>query len=135
MKHFEELKSAKSFLNRYYGTLKCGIMMHKSTSPFSFSYKEDYYNKAEYLINEVNEVDAVEITMPEVEFERLIDEHEQLKNLKNLSGLDSVEVIMNDYGLLKNQYFTNLNEKRIRDSNESVKKAYEHYQMLLNLAK
>jgi hypothetical protein len=137
MKHIEKSKSVKSFLNRYYGSIKYDKRMyvHNNPSLVSNTYNpyEDYLST--YAITKIDSVEAVEITMPIVEFEKLADEHVDLENLKNFTGLNSVEMIIHDYGQLRELYFVNLNEKRIRDSNESVRKAYEHYKTLLNLAK
>jgi hypothetical protein len=100
---------------------------------FSF----DSYHTDNYFDHSVknDSVEAVEITMPKVEFERLVDEHEELVDLKRFTGFPSVDLIKHDYGQMREQYFVTLNEIRIRNNNESVKKAYEHYQMLLNLAR
>jgi len=65
----------------------------------------------------------------------LVDEHEELVDLKNFAGYPSVDLIKHDYGHMREQYFVTLNEIRIRNSNESVRAAYEHYQMLLNIAR
>jgi hypothetical protein len=132
MKHVEKSKSISSFLHQYYGSVKYGKRMHvhKKLS-FGFFSKENYMD---HSIKD-DSVEAVEITMPIVEFERLVDEHEDLENLKNFTGLTSVDLIKHDYGHMREQYFVTLNEIRIRDSNEAVRKAYEHYQLLLNIAK
>jgi hypothetical protein len=104
--------------------------VHKKLS-FDSYHTDNYFD---YSVKN-DSVEAVEITMPKVEFERLVDEHEELVDLKNFAGYPSVDLIKHDYGQMREQYFVTLNEIRIRDSNESVKKAYEHYLMLLNLAK
>ncbi len=132
MKHFEKSKSIRSFLHQYYGSVKYDRQMHvhKKLS-FGFFSKENYLDHN----IKVDSVEAVEITMPIVEFERLVNEHEELESLKNFAGYPSVDLIKHDYGQLREQYFAKLTEIRIRNSNESVKKAYEHYQLLLNIAK
>jgi hypothetical protein len=132
MKYVEKSKSIRSFLHRYYSSVKYDRRMHvHKKSSFDFSHTDNYFD---YFVKN-DSVEAVEITMPTVEFERLVDEHEDLENLKNFTGLNSVDLIKHDYGQLRQQYYAKLNEICIRNSNESVKKAYEHYQMLLNLAK
>ena len=132
MKHVEKSKSIRSFLHRYYGSVKYDRRMHVHKK-FSFdSYHTDNY--FDYPVKN-DSVEAVEITMPTVEFEKLVEEHEELESLKIFTGFPSVVLIKHDYGQMREQYFVTLNEKRIRDSNESVRKAYEHYQMLLNLAR
>lgn len=132
MKYIEKSKSIRSFLHQYYGSVKYDKRMHvhKKLS-FGFFSKENYMDHS----IKYDSVEAVEITMPKVEFERLVDEHEELESLKNFTGYPSVDLIKHDYGQLREQYYAKLNEIRIRNSNQSVKKAYEHYQMLLNLAK
>jgi hypothetical protein len=132
MKYVEKSKSIKSFLHQYYGSVKYDKRMHVHKK-FSL----DFFHKENYLdyTDKVNSVEAVEITMPKVEFERLVDEHEELESLKRFTGFPSVDLIKHDYGQMREQYFVTLNEIRIRNSNESAKKAYEHYQMLLNLVK
>jgi hypothetical protein len=104
--------------------------VHKKLS-FDSYHTDNYFD---YSVKN-DSVEAVEITMPKVEFERLVDEHEELVDLKCFTGFPSIDLIKHDYGHMREQYFVTLNEIRIRNSNESVKKAYEHYQMLLNLAK
>jgi hypothetical protein len=134
MKYIEKSKSKsiRAFLHQYYGSVKYDIRMHVyKKSSFNFSHTENYLDYTEKF----DSVEAVEITMPKVEFERLVDEHEELVDLKCFTGFTSVDLIKHDYGHMREQYFVTLNEIRIRNNNESVKKAYEHYQMLLNLAR
>lgn len=125
-------KSIRSFLHQYYGSVKYDRRMHVHKKLSFDSYHTDNY--FDYSVKN-DSVEAVEITMPKVEFERLVDEHEELVDLKCFTGFTSVDLIKHDYGQLREQYLAKLNEIRIRDSNESVKKAYEHYLMLLNLAR
>lgn len=132
MKYVEKSKSIRSFLHQYYGSVKYDRRMHVHKKLSFDSYHTNNY--FDYSVK-TDSVEAVEITMPKVEFERLVDEHEELESLKNFTGSPSVDLIKHDYGQMREQYFVTLNEIRIRNSNESVKKAYEHYQMLLNLAK
>jgi hypothetical protein len=132
MKYVEKSKSIRSFLHQYYGSVKYDRRMHVHKKLSFDSYHTDNY--FDYSVKN-DSVEAVEITMPKVEFERLVDEHEELVDLKCFTGFTSVDLIKHDYGQMREQYFVTLNEIRIRNSNESVKKAYEHYQMLLNLAK
>ena len=132
MKYVEKSKSIRSFLHQYYGSVKYDRRMHvHKKSSFNFSHTDNYFD---YPVKN-DSVEAVEITMPKVEFERLVDEHEELVDLKRFTGFTSVDLIKHDYGQMREQYFVTLKEKRIRDSNESVRAAYEHYQMLLNLAR
>jgi hypothetical protein len=137
MKYVEKSKSIRSFLHQYYGSVKYDKRMyvHNKPSLVSNTYNpyEDYMTA--YSTTKIDSVEAVEITMPKVEFERLVDEHAELESLKNFTGFPSVDLIKHDYGQMREQYFVTLNEKRIRDSNESVRAAYEHYQILLNLAR
>ena len=132
MKYVEKSKSIRSFLHQYYGSVKYDRRMHVHKKLSFDSYHTDNY--FDYPIKN-DSVEAVEITMPKVEFERLVDEHEDLESLKRFTGFPSVDLIKHDYEQMREQYFVTLNEIRIRNSNESAKKAYEHYQMLLNLAK
>jgi hypothetical protein len=132
MKHVEKSKSISSFLHQYYGSVKYDKRMHvHKKSSFNFSHTDNYFD---YTVKN-DSVEAVEITMPKVEFERLVDEHKELESLKNFTGFPSIDLIKHDYGHMREQYFVTLNEIRIRDSNEAVRKAYEHYQLLLNIAK
>jgi hypothetical protein len=113
------------------------MYVHNKPSLVSNTYNpyEDYLST--YSTTKIDSVEAVEITMPIVEFEKLVDEHEELESLKNFTGLPSVDMIKHDYGQMREQYLAKLNEKlnemRIRNSNESVRKAYENYQLLLKL--
>jgi hypothetical protein len=132
MKYVEKSKSIRSFLHQYYGSVKYDRRMHVHKKLSFDSYHTNNY--FDYSVK-IDSVEAVEITMPKVEFERLVDEHEELESLKNFTGSPSVDLFKHDFGQMREQYFVTLNEIRIRNSNESVKKAYEHYQMLLNLAK
>jgi hypothetical protein len=132
MKYVEKSKSIRSFLHQYHGSVKYDRRMHVHKKLSFDSYHTDNY--FDYSVKN-DSVEAVEITMPKVEFERLVDEHEELVDLKCFTGFTSVDLIKHDYGQLREQYLAKLNEIRIRDSNESVRAAYEHYQMLLNLAR
>jgi hypothetical protein len=135
MKHIEKAKSSRSFLYRYHGSIKYDKRMyvHNKPSLVSNTYNpyEDYLST--HSTTKIDSVEAVEITMPIVEFEKLVDEHEELESLKNFTGLPSVDMIKHDYGQMREQYLAKLNEMRIRNSNESVRKAYENYQLLLKL--
>lgn len=137
MKYFEKSKSVGSFLHQYYCTIEYGKRMyvHNKRSIVSNTYNpyDDYLTT--YATTKVDSVESVEITMPVKQFEKLVDDHEELVDLKCFTGFNSVDLIKHDYGQLREQYFVNLNEKRIRDGNETVRAAYEHYQMLLNLAR
>jgi hypothetical protein len=132
MKYVEKSKSIRSFLHQYHGSVKYDRRMHVHKKLSFDSYHTDNY--FDYPVKN-DSVEAVEIIMPIVEFEKLVDEHEELESLKNFTGFTSVDLIKHDYGQLREQYLAKLNEIRIRNSNESVKKAYEHYLMLLNLAR
>jgi hypothetical protein len=130
MKHVEKSKSISSFLHQYYGSVKYDRRMHVHKKLSFDSYHTDNY--FDYSVKN-DSVEAVEITMPKVEFERLVDEHEELVDLKCFTGFTSVDLIKHDYGQMREQYLAKLNEMRIRNSNESVRKAYENYQLLLKL--
>lgn len=130
--------NGKNFLNQYKGVIRSGSKM-VVLKPLSFcvrnyakyDYKEDFNSYHIYT----EQVDAVEITMPVKEFERLVEEHDDFNELKKCTGIDSYKAILAEYQYLREKHWKQQTEKSIRDSNDSVKQAYENYQLLLNLAK
>ena len=98
-------------------------------------YYNEYYNNTETL--ECESVPAVEILMPEDRFYNLVEEVNQ-KRSDNVHWM-TYKQYQNVYGTDWPYRFNSMiertrQEERLRNSNPALKKAWDHYQLLLEMS-
>jgi hypothetical protein len=117
-------------LKNYRATIKESMMsVVKEREPLRYW---DYTEDASFFQTET--VAAVQITMPITDYEILLEEIQHIENIKNYYG-NSIQQITSMILELSNLQLKLLHEEKLRNSNETLKKAYDHYQLLLNLSK
>lgn len=120
-------KKIDNFLHTYRARAKrTYIRMPKPISYDFDDFKKDYFNT--YL--HVEETPAVELSIPEEDFRKIIDKVSIADELEVRWGPQVHQILDEAFRVTS----ANTHEQRIRRNNPSVQLAWEKYQMLLKIA-